>query len=169
VERAGLACAVGADHGEDLTGFHREAEPVDGLHAAELQAKVLDLQQNAHRLSSPSTVSRSSFADGSGTAMNPAVGGGAGRCFFSQGSTAVDGHSPDGRNSMTTTSSTPKIRKRHSEKSRSSSGASDTNSAPMITPGVEPIPPSTTAMRMSAEYRNRKLFGLMADRWVAIS
>jgi hypothetical protein len=41
VEHRGLACAVGADQGEDFALAHIEAHIVDGQHAAKAHGKVL--------------------------------------------------------------------------------------------------------------------------------
>ena len=49
VEGRALAGAVGPDQGHDLAGMDLERDVVDGDHAAELLARVLDLQQHGGR------------------------------------------------------------------------------------------------------------------------
>ena len=41
VEHGGLACAIGADQGEDLAALDVEADLIDGQHAAKAHAQVL--------------------------------------------------------------------------------------------------------------------------------
>ena len=49
VEGRALAGAVGADQRDDLAGLDVEGNVVDGDHAAELLARVVDLQQHGRR------------------------------------------------------------------------------------------------------------------------
>src|SRR5690606_19165152 len=92
VERRCLSCPVGADDGDDLLGVRREGETVDGLDTTEGDLQVLNLEYRVHRLSPFLIASLSSLAR------------------VRSASDACGGHSPCGRNTMTTTSSTPNMR-----------------------------------------------------------
>lgn len=59
--------------------------------------------------------------------------------------------SPRGRQIIISTISTPNSSTLYSEKLRSSSGATVSTKAAITTPTVEPMPPSTTMARISAD------------------
>ncbi|MNH22936.1 hypothetical protein D3C79_828120 [compost metagenome] len=125
VEHGGLARAVGADQGEDLVTPHLEADIAERLDAAELHHQVVDREND----------------------------------IVAHGATPLRGTtpvrlmriSPRGRQIIINTISTPNSRTRYSEKLRSNSGATVSTKAAITTPTVEPMPPSTTMARISAD------------------
>ncbi|MNF11696.1 hypothetical protein D3C80_2129630 [compost metagenome] len=66
---------------------------------------------------------------------------------------------PRGRQIIITTIRTPNSRTRYSAKLRNSSGATVSTNAASTTPMVEPMPPSTTIARISADSKKVKEVG----------
>ncbi len=69
--------------------------------------------------------------------------------------------SPCGRKIIISTITAPNTSMRYSAKARRYSGSSFKASEAMITPRIEPMPPSTTIARIIAESMKVKLSGLM--------
>src|SRR5690606_27091645 len=70
------------------------------------------------------------------------------------------GNRPCGRQTIIRIITSPKISIRYSENSRASSGSTVSTMAAMITPSCEPMPPSTTMARISADSMKVKDSGL---------
>src|SRR5690606_15304091 len=68
-----------------------------------------------------------------------------------------EGQMPLGRSSMMSSRPTAKTSRRKSPTSRSSSGPSTTRKAPSTTPGILPMPPRITAIRISTDCSKEKL------------
>src|SRR5690606_29010463 len=77
------------------------------------------------------------------------------------------GQMPLGLNSMISKSPTAKTSSRMSPRSRSSSGPRTTMKAPSTTPGILPMPPRMTAIRISTDCSKEKLSGEIAPRLTA--
>ncbi len=98
---------------------------------------------------------RSSTRDASTPAPAPD-----GTTFISVGRRTRTGQIPSGRTSIISVKPMPKIVRRYCAYSRSTSGTTTRMTAPRTTPGMLPMPPSTTIARMVIDSSRMKLSGL---------
>src|SRR5690606_12683399 len=161
VEQRRLAGAVGADQAVNFAAPDIEADVRERLQAAKALAQALRLEQHLARGGAQGFEGRVHAA--------PPV-------RASSRLRTADGHSPAGRNSMTSTMASPKSSMRMPSGSsttapksiccsgtttaRRNSGSTASSSAPRITPGMCPMPPSTTMQSTEIDSIRLKLSGL---------
>src|SRR5690606_9741615 len=162
IEQRRLARAVRADQTVNIPLADAEAHFGERLQAAEALAQLLHHQQQ--------------FGHGAGAAINGKPAHAASFVARSSRRLSADGHNPSGRKIITSTRANPNISmrmpsgsKRTSPKAaccngtataRNSSGKMDRSKAPMITPGICPMPPSTTMHNTVMDSVRLKLSGL---------
>src|SRR5690606_33560654 len=163
VEQGGLACPIGADQTVNIALANRKTDIRQGLQPAETLAELVGHQQQfGHGIGIGIDVGRSHAW--------PPLG------VLSSRRRTADGHRPAGRKIITSTRAKPNSSIRIPSGSRMTSpkmvccngttmarrnsGKTESSMAPRITPGICPIPPSTTLHNTIMDSVRLKLSGL---------